>query len=235
MLPSKEIKDLCNKVVVVALKSSDKASTEFGKEFNAPDAGLWLWVVVLDAKGETLASFWGDKTGKACTKENVDKFPSMLVEKIEICMQRKQSVQELERIISKNPTDEAAFGKLADRLEENLTFGKLAKPCDEIASTKDIPTKTWENVEIRGFINKVQDNSQEHSKLIEEGEYLITKAPHKCERIVKDLFYFVYSDNFDVPCKTQAAIERIKCKLKEHENSKELSKRIDQLTTILEE
>ena len=55
LLPSKVLRDLCQQVVVAVVKRDDPACATLRQEFAVPF--LNSWVVVLDDKGETLASW----------------------------------------------------------------------------------------------------------------------------------------------------------------------------------
>ena len=98
------------------------------KEFSVPYVSSW--VVVLNDKGEVVASFQGDAAGAGCTKQTADKFPQMLVKKIDGCLARTKSVAALEARWKETQAD-ADFEKLIKLLVEMKAFRKAALVCEE--------------------------------------------------------------------------------------------------------
>jgi hypothetical protein len=106
LLPSKDIAALGERVTLAVVRTNDPPCAELRKEFNVPF--LNSWVVVLDIKGETLASWIGDAAGAGCKQSSVGKFPSNMAALIRKSLRRTESLQELERQWRKDPRNLAA-------------------------------------------------------------------------------------------------------------------------------
>ena len=117
------MKALCAKVPVVAIGRKDPTSKRFMEEFGVPYVSSW--VVVLNNKGEVLASFQGDAVGAGCTKKTADKFPEMLARKIIDCVARTKSVVALEAQWKKTRA-ETDFKTFVGRLVDMKAFAKAA-------------------------------------------------------------------------------------------------------------
>ena len=139
MLPSKEMKALCAKVPVAAIGINDPLSKRLMKEFSVPYVSSW--VVVLNNKGEAVASFQGDAASAGCTKETANKFPQLLVKKINDCVAWTKSVVALETRW-KTTKAEVDFENLVKLLVDMKAYGKAAWVCEKQMKQykpKDIP------------------------------------------------------------------------------------------------
>jgi hypothetical protein len=239
LLPSPEIKALSERAVVAAARRSDAICAELRQEFGVPYMNSF--VIVLNAKGETLASFMGDTAGRGCTKESCDKFGSMLAAKIEECLKRTESVQELRRRFDTEPGSEAALDALVTRLEEVYGFSEIVTACERAASNPDLPREKRDGLRIRGLQARSRDRStftgQGRAKFaVDVEKLLIEAASHpSAKELARTLFQIGYSNQFDVPTKTRAGVERLKAALIEHRDPLPLKERIQELTAMFEE
>ena len=150
LLPSKAFRALCKQAVVALARREDSECAELRTEFAIP----WLnsWVVVLDAKSETLASWIGDSAGAGCNDRSADKFPGNLVKLIRQSLERPETVEELGRRWRNHPQDMELFEGLAARLEEMQAFGKLKQFCQDAAADPGLPELQRNEFRIRAFI-----------------------------------------------------------------------------------
>jgi hypothetical protein len=215
LLPSSEFKALCGRMPVAVVKGNPVA-----QEFDISCGNSW--VVVLDGKGETLDSFLGDLVGQGCTQESAGAFPVDLASRIEDCLRRTESLQELERRWLSQPWggSKAFIGleAYAKRAMEMSAIRHLAKRCDEVLT--QCPPEEKEMrwlLRVMVYLARLQDNfgcirqRESRDRLIEEGMELLLEQPAhpKAVEVSKALFE-VLQQTFDFPGRTKACAERLR-------------------------
>jgi hypothetical protein len=222
LLPSKEFAKVAKKVILAVVRSSDTACKELPKEFDIP---YWnSWVVVLDAGGETLASWIGDGAGGRCREDTVAKFPANLVALIEKSLRVGESLQELERRWQKAPANLEAFDKYSRRLQGMHAFGSLQRICMAQARNPRLGVEQRNEYRIREYLARGSAHvtslhtEKGRARFALEGEKLLVElAAHpKTADLPSALFAIVYAHGFDVPARTKEAIARLQqaaCKL----------------------
>ena len=161
---------------MAACRQADPVAREIEKEFDIPYYNSW--VVVLDAKGETLASYMGDTAGQGCTKESAGEFPAKFSRKIEESLKGTESLQAQERHW-RGTREQAAYDALLKRLQGMGALHRLAATADEAAADASLPGDLRDAARIDGFLARAQvgrtpENSQ---RLLEEGERLLVASP----------------------------------------------------------
>ncbi len=236
MLPSKGIRALSKQVVVAVVKTEDPRCAEMRKEFGIPY--LNSWVVVLDAKGETLASWIGDVAGGGCNKRSVDKFPANLVKLIRSSLKRSETVEELERRWKCNQRDIQVFESLTSRLQEMDAYSRLRKLCQDAASNPALPKQRRDELRLRAFIARAEESSTliARTRFVQDGEKLLVElASHpKASDLVDVLFSSGYARAFDVPTRSARAMARLKKASRRAADAGQLRERIHQLSEIRE-
>jgi hypothetical protein len=213
LLSSKHFEQLCKKIVVAVIKQAD--SSQFRQELSIPC--LNSWIVVLDGKGETLASWFGDMAGAGCNSRSADTFPRNLVKLIRKRLERQESVEALERRCKSQPADSKTFEAFAGRLAEMFAFGKLRKHCEEASRNHGLSKLLRDEFRIRAFTARASDYFGEsftekiRAQFVHEGERLLVElAGHpKASALVDALFSRGFTQAFDVPGKTAQAISRL--------------------------
>lgn len=231
------MKKVCENVPVVALKRDDSACEELRKEFDIP----WRnsHVVVLDGKGEILASYLGDTAGKGCTKASAEKFPGMFAAKIDECLKRTASVQELERNFEKDPADETNFKSLQSRAEEMNRFGKLIELCEKILKNNNIDNDVRNALRIKSLLFKPRDRKNfMKAEIVDEfvsqcEKLIIELSTHKeIKNLVSALFNSGYGERFDVPTRSKEGIARLEKMAETSPDSKSVNDLIKELSDI---
>lgn len=237
LLPSPDVKKLCEKAVVVAVRRSDPACAELRKEFDIPY--LNSFAIVLNPRGETMTSFMADTAGRGCTKESSDKFPEMVVAKIEDGLRKADSLQDLERRVESSPSDAAALKELQARIEEVTGFARLGRFLDKISVNPDLPAQVRADLRIQAFMARsrapgIFTSRESKTRLAEEGEKLLVDlADHPgAEPIASTLFNVAYASQFDVPSKSAAGIERLRRQIRDHQKPSALRAVVDTLEKI---
>jgi hypothetical protein len=236
LLPSKAIRTLCKQTVVALFRCDAPGCDELRKEFAIPL--LNAWVVVLDGKGETLASWVGDSAGAGCSKGSVARFPRNLVQLIRASMERAETVEELERRWRKRPRDMERFEALARRLEEMHAHGKLYERCQDALALPGLSGSQRDEFRLRAFAARASDHTQRPStrkaraEFVHEGERLLVElAAHpRAGALVGDLFSAGYAHTFDVPGKSARAIARLERASRQLADATALKERIRELT-----
>jgi hypothetical protein len=241
LLPSKAIRTLCKQTVVAVIRCDAPAGEELRQEFAIP----WLnsWVVVLDGKGETLASWVGDSAGAGCSKGSVARFPRNLVRLIRESMERGETVEELDRRWRKRPRDMERFEAFARRLEEMHAHGKLYERCQDALALPGLSGTQRDDLRLRAFAARASDHTQRPSTrkacaaFVREGERLLVElAAHpRAGELVGELFYTGYADTFDVPSKSARAIARLERAARQLADATALKERIRELTELRQE
>jgi hypothetical protein len=231
------MKSLCGKVSIVALRRADPACAELRREFGIPY--LNSCVVVLDAQGELLACWMGDRAGQGCTKESCDKFPGQFVAKIEESLQRAETREALIRRLRKSPDDAAVFEALEARITESGDYETLRKTCEAIASDEATGKDTRESMSLRAMIARSKDRTSYtpdgRRAFAKDAEKLLSQvADHAlASALVQALFVTGYTGlQFDVPAKSQAGIDRLKAMLKDHRDPLPLKAKIEELQHV---
>jgi hypothetical protein len=236
LLPSKAIRALCKLTIVAVIRCHDPECDELRKEFAIPF--LNSWVVVLDGKGETLASWMGDSAGAGCSKDSVDQFPRNLVRLIRESLKRAESVEELERRWRKSPRDMERLEAFARRLEEMDAYGKLCQLCQEALAIPGLSQPQRDELRIRAFTARASDPTQRRptrksrAEFVREAERLLVElAAHpRAAELVGDLFATGYAHTFDVPGKSGKAIARLERAARQLADATALKERIRELT-----
>jgi hypothetical protein len=240
LLPSKAITKLSKEVVLVVVKQDDPACAALRTEFAVPY--LNSWVVVLDAKGETLASWIGDAAGGGCDKDKLALFPGKLVELIRRSLDQAESVEELERRWKADLSNADSFERLAERLAEMHRRHRLSQVCIDAAADPSLPEQKRNEYRLRAFIARASDHSERRftpaskAKFVREGERLLIElAGHpKSTDLVDILFATDYAHGFDVPARSDRAIARLRRAKRRASDPGALEERIRQLSEARE-
>jgi hypothetical protein len=241
LLPSKAIRALCKQVAVVALRRDDPCCAELREEFAIPF--LNSWVVVLDRSGETLASWMGDGAGAGCTDRSAARFARNLAKLIRVSLERKETVEELERRWKAWPQDLERFERLNRRLQEMNAHGRLGQLCQEAAANPALPGSQRDGFRIRAFIARAYDGRVRHStraaraRFVREGERLLVELAGHPEAggLVSALFAAGYAHAFDVPGRSARAIARLERACHEAADAAPLKERIGEFARMREE
>jgi hypothetical protein len=241
LLPSKAIRALCKQTVVAVVRRDDPGCGELRQEFDIPF--LNSWVIVLDGKGETLASWMGDVAGEGCTQRAAEKFPRNLVKFIRRSLERGETVEELERRWRNRPHDTERFEGLARRLAEMHAYGRLRQLCREGAANPELSQSQRDGFRIRAFIARASDNTERLStrtaraRFVREGEMLLVElAAHpQAAGLVGALFSRGYAHTFDVPTRSAQAIARLERACRGAADATPLKERIRELAAMREE
>jgi hypothetical protein len=216
LLPSTEIRALSQRVILVVVKRADARCAKLRTEFGVATGNSW--VVVLDTKGETLASWIGDAAGAACDERTADRFARNLVSGIDESLRRTETEQELERRWKKNRSDTAAFERFSERLKEALAFPRLRQICHEAAANPALAKDVRSQFKLSEFIARGLDSSGHlltqnwRAAWIREGEELLVNlASHSnATELVGAMFSTGYAHGFDVPARAARAIARLR-------------------------
>jgi hypothetical protein len=227
--------------VLIAVRRDDpvcaKLRSEFGVRFGNS------WVVVLDPKGETLASWIGDAAGAGCKKRSAEAFPQKFAEAIERCLTRRESLQELERRWRREPGNLTVFETLANRFQEMQAPDRLRQLCLEGAADASLREEQRQEFTLRAYIAKTRDfdatlrTREGRNAIIKEGEKLLLKyASHpRATDLPGALFWGGYVRSFDVPEVSQRALCRLEKLAKRRSDPAPLQDRIHQLAAIRQE
>jgi len=238
LLPSKDIQTLARDVLLVVVKRDDPACAALRTEFAVPF--LNSWVVVLDPKGETLASWIGDAAGGGCDKDRVDMFPTNLVGLIRRSLSRGETVEELERRWRENLGDREAFESLGERLEEMHRHGHLRQFCTEAATHPSLPEQHRNEYRLREFVARASDAGERlptpawRVKFVRDGERLLVElAGHpRSADLIDVLFASGYAHAFDVPARSARAIARLRRATRRAADPGALEERVRQLAEV---
>ena len=238
MLPSKDVATLAKEVVLAVVKVNDPACAALRTDFAVPY--LNSWVVVLDPKGETLASWLGDAAGGGCDKDRVGQFPANVVALIRRSLSRAESVEELERRWQAHRGDMEAFERLAKRLAEMHRHRQLRQLCSDAASDPALPEQERDEYRLREYIARASDHTESRStaasraKFVRDGERLLMKlAGHpKSAELVNVLFASGYAHTFDVPARSARAIARLRRAARSAADAGAAEQRVRQLVEV---
>jgi hypothetical protein len=228
-------------VVLVAVRAEDSRCAKLRDEFSVPY--LNSWVVVLDRRGETLASWIGDGARAGCTEASVGKFPGQLAKLVRESLGRSASVQELERRWRNDLGNLAAFDALAARLSEMYAFDKLRHLCQEAAADLLLPEEQRNEFRLRAFLAWSNDAHGElgtrkgRSQFLREGESLLVElAPYpKAAELSEAIFRSGCAHGFDVPAQSARVIERLEKRAQKLGEPSALRERIGGLAAIRRE
>jgi len=215
LLPSKEIAALAKRVTLAVVRKTDSVCAELRKEFSVPY--LNSWVVVLDPRGETRASWMGDAAGGGCRQSATATFPRNMAALIRRSLKVTESVQELRRRWQKDPANLAEFDNYARRLQQMHAFDRLSQICS--AQSKDVRLTEEQRNEfrVREFLARGYGQRRDFhttkgrdSFALEGEKLLIELADHpRAADLPAALLRFVYAHGFDVPARSAAAIARL--------------------------
>jgi hypothetical protein len=235
--PSADIAALGGKAVLAVSRSEETASSGLGREFAV--IGLYAWIVVLDVKGETLASYMADSTGLPCAEEAKPLFPGRVAERIAKALEIKASLQALERAWRENPADAAALEALARSYSGCTKPRAFAALCEsELANAKpDAPTKNL--LRLYRFLAKVDPmyafgggDPERKDAVRAEAEGLLFELPeHAKAPDVEAALFETYSGGvtFDVPGKIAAVAAKLRARAKDAPNAAGVDRRAKSL------
>jgi hypothetical protein len=238
LLPSKVIASLAKKLTLVVVRRDDPGCAELRKEFSVPF--LNSWVVVLDAKGETRASWIGDAAGAGCRNSETATFPSKMAALIRRSLRISESLEELERRWQKDPCNMAAFDAYEGRLNQMYAFVRRQQICAAQAQNPQLNEVLRNEFRIREFLARAYGNGPKlqsgkgRIRFALEGEKLLVElADHpKSADLPGALFAVVYAHGFDVPARTDEAINRLKNAIMQRPSASSLHERIQDLKRI---
>ncbi len=241
LLPSKAIRAFAKQVVLAVVKRDDTACAALRKEFAIPF--LNSWVVVLDGKGETLASWVGDAAGAQCDKRSVHKFPRNLVRLARQMLKRTETLQELLRQWEGRPGDTKLFETLSRRLSEMHGYGRLRQLCEDAAKNPKLSEVQRHGFRIQAFTARASDHSEKlatrmaRARFARLGEKLLVElAGHpQAGDLVDAVFYRGYAHDFDVPTRSAQALARLERACRAKADAAPLRERIRELTRVRED
>lgn len=235
MLPSARLTGLAEKAVLVAVRKADPACDALRREF---DARATSWVIVLDPRGELLDSRMADGTGALKNKETIDRFPDQFADRVEQGLQRKESLQDLERRWAKDPKEESGFEALAARLEDQSAYARVRDLCEKVAALPDLPADRRAGALLRGYAARPREygvlgTPEADSKFVQDGERLIADhASHPLASRALEALFAGYSGKFDVPARSAAGIARLEAVARELKDPGPLRGRIEELSRL---
>jgi hypothetical protein len=237
LLPSKAIRSLGRRVVLTAVRAEDTRCVKLREEFSVPY--LNSWVVVLDRRGETLASWIGDVAGACCTEESAGMFPGQLARLVRKSLRRTASVQELERHWRKSPGNLTAFDALATRLGEMCAFDRLRHLCREAAANPSLSEGERNDLRLQEFLAWSNGDQgglhtrQGRTQFLREGENLLVELAHhpRAAELPEPLFRCGCAHGFDVPAQSARVIERLEKRAQKLKDPAALQERIGQFAT----
>jgi hypothetical protein len=241
LLPSKEVRRLAKDVTLIVVRREDSACGAWRKEFAVPFFNSW--VVVLDSKGETLASWMGDTAGGGCDKDRVKEFPGNLVRLIRRSLSRCETVEELERRWRTDLGDVEVFELLSKRLGEMLRHSQLRRLCAETATDPSLPEQQRNEYRLREFVARASDISERRpsrasrSEFVRDGERLLVElAGHpRSADLVDALFARGYAHAFDVPGRTARALTRLRRASRQAADPGALDERVRHLSEMCDQ
>ena len=241
MLPSKEIAALAKRVTLAVVRTTDPPCAELRDEFGVPY--LNSWVVVLDSKGEVLASWMGDFAGGECRENAAATFPGDVARLIRKSLKVADSLEELERRWQKDISNLSEFDTYAGRLQQMHRYEKLQEICRVQAENPRLTTVTRQDFRIREFLARGSacrsdlHTGKGRERFAREGEKLLLElADHpKAADLPSALFEFVYAHGFDVPARSAEAIARLTKAAPQHPHPAKLKARIRQLEKVAED
>lgn len=238
LLPSKEIAKLSRQVTLAVARRTDPVWNDLREEFSIPFFNSW--VVVLDGKGETLASWIGDAAGGNCRQDAVAKFPANMAALIQKSLRVSESLQELERHCRQDPANLSAFDNYSRRLQQMHAFARLQGICATQARNPRLGDEQRNNFRIREYLARGSAHGRDlHTdkgrvRFAREGETLLVElAAHpRAAELPGALFGTVYAHGFDVPTRTAEAISRLEQAARMLPHPKSLNDRIRQLRQL---
>jgi hypothetical protein len=241
LLPSKEIAALATRVTLAVVRTIDPSCAGLRKEFGVPY--LNSWVVVLDAKGEVLASWMGDVAGTGCRESAAATFPGSMARLIRKSLRVAESLEELERRWQKDIGNLSAFDTYARRLQQMHRFEELQKICHAQVGNPRLTADMRKVFRIREFLTRGSacrsdlHTSKGRARFARAGEKLLIElADHpKAADFPAALFGFVYAHGFDVPARSAEAIARLTKAVPKHPHPSALKERIRQLEKVAED
>ena len=236
LLPSEELRKLSDRAVVVAVRGTDPACEVLVKEFSIFHGSLAV-AIVLDGKGETLACWSADGAAESCTRESVNRFPAVIVEKLKESLARAESTQLLERRASERPKDEAAFEALVRRLKEAPAVHPLRNLCIKVEAAPELPRPIRARARMARFIVEEGFFAQDFDKEVREGEDLLVEFaahPEAAELVHPLSQAYTGAYVFDYPRRTADALKRLEDRAKVQPDPAPLRLRITGLSKQME-
>jgi len=235
--PTERLAELGRKAVLIGARKGDPASELLRKEF---DARFTSWLIVLDGRGELLESGFADRAGDFKKKETAEKCAGPFLDRVERSLERKMTLQNLERRWKRDPAAESAFTELVERYEEMAAYARLREFCEKVASLPGLPAGRRADAQLRAFVTRPREmdsvvgTPEGKEQYIVEGEGLIAEhASHpRCSDAVQALFMGGYSGRFDVPSRTAAGVARLEAIARGLKEPDPLRNRIAELTRL---
>lgn len=210
LLPTREYREFARRQTIATAKTDTADAEALRSEFALPNFNAWI--VVLDAKGETLDQFCPD-TDSECTEASKFLFPSKLVGRVERALREPLSVQELERRWRAKPHDAAAFEVLASRLDQMCQRRRLSTICTAALKQKELSPAARAMIELQAFLAEARDfvyeNESGKDALTRQGEVLLVRHPdHALAPSVQVALSGLLKEGFDVPARWNASLAR---------------------------
>ncbi len=191
----------------VAAVRRDEAG-ELRRRFDLADD--LLWIVIRDARGETLDQFWADTATGPCAQEYVARFPELLVQRIRQGLGERVSVEEFERRW-RTSRSVADFDVWADRMEGLCRHRRLRETALGLAGDSDLGVAA----RVRACTTRVRDGRgflpPDRDAFIAEAETLLKEiGTHpKAGDVRGALVSGGYLVGFDVEARCNAGIARL--------------------------
>lgn len=234
---SPEMRKLCSTVTVAILRQHEPAALDLMKEF---DDGYFApcKIAVLDRKGETLAFFAAWELLTDSTPEAEKAFASKLVTHLQECLQRQESVEQLERRWQSEGNDPGVLDRLLTRLEE-MTRSEKASKLMTAAAADESRSLAVRNVARAWDFPLLEEGSsgEAHLKYVVDAENLLEKvAPYEGSvQVLRSLMESGYGNQFDVPDKVASALARLGKAAAAQPDPAPLRKRIAELSGLFRE
>lgn len=215
----KEFTALKARVNIAAVQTRDAEALR--REFEV--SSLAAWFVVLDPQGETLACMMAEAVGLACSEENVKIFPAKLTELIERQLERKESLQALERAWRAKPSDAETLERLATRNWTMYRPRSFSEFCETERKNEQHPQAVRDALRYYALLSRAHGwyavggfgTAGRKEQLRAEAETLLAELPAhpKAPAAIEALFEtYANGMTFDVPAKIRAVCERLRAR-----------------------
>lgn len=216
---NREFAELKARANVAAVQTRDAEALR--REFEV--SSLAAWFVVLDPQGETLACMMAEAVGLACSEENVKIFPAKLSELVARQLERKESLQALERAWRAKPSDAEALERLAARNWTMYRPRSFAEFCEAERKNEQHPQAVRDALRYYALLSRAHGwyavggfgTAGRKEQLRAEAETLLAELPaHPKAPAVIDALFETYASGmtFDVPAKIGAVCDRLRAR-----------------------
>lgn len=234
---SAEMRELCAAVTVAVVHQYEEAGLALMKEFGGGYFGFCK-IVVLDGVGELLAFFPAYDCLDDASPASEKRFAGKIVERIRAALNRKESLQGLERRWKAEGNDPGVLDRLLDRLTE-LNFSDRFHELAEAAIDDPARAPAVRNVARAWTFPLLAEGSEVEVRAKEtaNAERLLAEVAgyEGAGFLLRTLMIDYYAEQFDVPSKVAAAAVRLEKAAASQSDPSPLRKRIGELQGLLRE